>query len=136
MSASPLQILQIELAKKFDCRQDKIDFLSSYFKRELQSSKELTPSEMVNVTQFLKTGNVPSLRLWGAFDKANKQHMQILSLCMTYGWTKGQYADLNSLSSWLQSKKSPVRKPLIDMSSTELSQIINALSGMVKSKYK
>ena len=78
---------------------------------------------------------------WASFDKNNRAHLNILSLCRQAQWTKpheryGEVADLNRLQSFLKSDKSPVKKPLMEMSKQEVSKIITALEGIVKAKYR
>jgi len=78
---------------------------------------------------------------WGLFKKTNIQHMQILSLMRSAKWTVkhekyGDVADLERLSDFLKSDKSPVKKPLLEMDKAELSKIIIAIGGVVAHKYK
>lgn len=77
---------------------------------------------------------------WGLFDKNNSKHKYILSLLRQLGLTieiKGRdVADINKLSEWLKSDKSPVQKPLKRMTSLEESKIIHALEQMMKKKWK
>lgn len=77
---------------------------------------------------------------WGLFDKNNSKHKYILSLLRQLGLTievKGRdVADINKLSEWLKSERSPIQKPLKQMKSVELSKIIGALEGMMKKRYK
>ncbi|AJA67339.1 hypothetical protein MYRA21_0095 [Myroides sp. A21] len=77
---------------------------------------------------------------WGLFDKDNSKHKYILSLLRQLRLTvevKGRdVADINKLSKWLKSERSPVQKPLKKMSSIELSKVIGALEGMMKKRYK
>jgi hypothetical protein len=78
---------------------------------------------------------------WGAFDKNNTQHKTILSLLRQAQWVvshprHGEVADLERLSAYLKSPKSPIKKPLKSMTPEETSKIIQALKGIVKSKYK
>ena len=78
---------------------------------------------------------------WGLFDKANKQHLTLLSQLRTAQWVipndkHGEVPDLDRLSHFLKSDKSPVNKPLKQMEPGEVSKIIEALKGIVKSKYK
>lgn len=77
---------------------------------------------------------------WAFFDKNSASHKYILSLCIQYGWSnphpsQGRVANLQKLSQWLKSEKSPVRKKLMDMTAPELSRIITALENMVYKKY-
>lgn len=78
---------------------------------------------------------------WAYFDKFNKQHMYIVSLCMQTGWTKlhpryGHVADLERLSNFLKSNRSPAQKPLSSMTREELSKTITAIEGVAKHNYK
>jgi hypothetical protein len=83
--------------------------------------------------------------LWSFYDKANKQHAYILSLCIQFGWSKPhkitgkQVADLGALDAWLRGKhkigQSPILKPLQDMERKELSRVIYALEQMVTKKH-
>ena len=79
---------------------------------------------------------------WAWFDKNNKRHLFILSLCRQAQWTTThptthkEVVDLDRLSNWLKSEKSPVRKKLSLMQPDELKKIVQALRGIVKSIYR
>ncbi|WP_167597668.1 hypothetical protein [Leeuwenhoekiella sp. ZYFB001] len=78
---------------------------------------------------------------WGKFDKNNQRHKAILSLLIQIKWTTdhprfGRVADITRFGAWLQSDRAPVRKPLLKMHPEEVSKIINALEGILKSLYK
>ncbi len=79
---------------------------------------------------------------WGLFDKSNSQHLYVLSLLNQLGWTRWDawkqrhIPDTRRLSNWLKSKRSPVRKPVMKMTSKELTKIISALEAMVSKKQK
>tara|TARA_Y100001963_G_C6665966_1_gene392747 strand:+ start:113 stop:538 length:426 start_codon:yes stop_codon:yes gene_type:complete len=79
---------------------------------------------------------------WAVFDSNSQRHRYILSLLMQNGWIKmlpetgKEVADMGKLSNWLKSKKSPVVKPLQNMSAEETSKIIVALENMVVSNAK
>lgn len=101
--------------------------IDDYFKPNLQH-------------QAPKTDNSP-FGGWGAFKKNNPRHRLILSLCRQAQWTVthekwGEVADLDRLSNFLKSERSPVQKPLLKMDGAETEKIIQALQGIVKSKYK
>ena len=77
---------------------------------------------------------------WGGFDRDNGKHKYILSLMHQMGWTvfvtKGKWGnravpDVVRLGEWLQSEKSPVKKPLRKMDDVELSKIITAMENMI-----
>ena len=78
---------------------------------------------------------------WAVFDKTNPKHKVILSLLYQMQWVKpsdkwGEVPDLDRLSYFLQSEKSPVKKKLKDMEPLELEKLIKALNGIVKHRYK
>lgn len=140
-SAKTIQILQIELAKKFGNRSEKLDFLSQFTGRELLTSKELAELEATDVVTFLKTGRRPVNR-WAFFDIKKRQHRYILSILQQAGWTvfdtrkKRYIADMQRLGKWLQSERSPVKKPLITQSNKELSKTIYALENILRFELK
>lgn len=89
----------------------------------------------------MQGGRTHSKSNWGLFDQNNQQHKTLLSLLRQAQWTVpndkwGEVPDINRLSDFLKSDKSPVNKPLKKMEPAEVSKIIEALKGIVKSKYK
>lgn len=73
---------------------------------------------------------------WGSFDTGNKQHTTIMAILRTANIVvthprHGEVADMKGwFSKFLQSNKSPVQKPLMDMQPKEVSKIIVALEGV------
>lgn len=93
------------------------------------------------LTAILKGDRSHGNSNWGLFDKENQQHKTILSLLRQAQWVVpngkwGEVPDINRLSEFLKSDKSPVNKPLKKMEPKEVSKIIEAFKGIVKSKYK
>lgn len=79
-------------------------------------------------------------KYWGTFSMKNPQHKYILSLLRQIGWTKtsdryGLVADMERLGNFLQSEKSPVQKPLRQMSKPETTKLINCLESMLGKKF-
>lgn len=77
---------------------------------------------------------------WGAFNKNNKQHTYVLALLRNAQITVknakyGEVADIDWLARFLQSARSPVKKPLMKMNPLEASKTITALSGVVVWKH-
>lgn len=109
------------------------------------SLKSLTQAQAVRILKA-QTGSTDSSRAvptdhWGLFDKNNRQHLTLLAYMRTAQWTTpngkhGEVADIERLSDWLKSDRSPVRKPLKSMQPWEVSKIIEAFKGIVNSKYK
>ena len=89
--------------------------------------------QLQNIVRGVKSTN------WALFDpkhKYAKVHKLIRSICITKEWSLpsakwGQIADLEKLSDFLKSEKSPVQKPLMDMDKQELEKIIVALNAIV-----
>ncbi|MWB92959.1 hypothetical protein GON26_01165 [Flavobacterium sp. GA093] len=86
---------------------------------------------------ILEGGRSHSKSNWGLFDKTNSQHKYVLSLLRQAQWVVpneryGEVPDLARLSEFLKSEKSPVNKPLKSMFPEEISKIIIALEGIVK----
>ena len=106
---------------------------------EKTSIKDLSHAQANAVISHL--GGLPiGKKTWGSFDIKIDSHRYVLSLCHQLEWTKqtaakGTVADLDRLGRWLESKKSPVRKPLMEMKPGEVSTIINAMESMVKKEY-
>lgn len=78
---------------------------------------------------------------WAFFDKNNSQHRYILSLCRQLDWQVpdekyGKVVDLNRLSNFLKSKRSPVNKPLQKLTPAQLSKVVTALENIMKWEYK
>ena len=75
------------------------------------------------------------------FDKSNQKHRVILSCMYQAQWTVpsdkyGEIPDMERLSNFLKSDRSPVKKPLKDMQPFELEKVIAALNGIIKSIHK
>lgn len=81
---------------------------------------------------------------WGTFtaNRPNPAKRKVLfSLMHQAQWTQphktyGKVPDLERLSAFLQSDKSPVKKKLIDMEPKELEKIIHAFKGIITSTFK
>lgn len=107
---------------------------------EWSSTNDLSHVQANQLIQYLG-GKPVAYDNWALFDKDKASHRQVLSLCITYGWTaqhptRGEIANLGRLSEWLKSPRCPVNKKLKDMSPTEVSKIISALEGMVQYKFQ
>lgn len=78
---------------------------------------------------------------WATFDKSNQKHRVILSCMYQAQWTVpsdkyGEIPDMERLSNFLKSDRSPVKKALKDMQPFELEKVIAALNGIIKSIHK
>ncbi|WP_300977414.1 hypothetical protein [Flavobacterium sp.] len=77
-----------------------------------------------------------SVENWGYFDNENKQHSYIRSILRTANIVvkNGRWGEVADMEGWLdrflKSPKSPVKKPLKQMTKQEVSKIITALEGV------
>ena len=107
------------------------------------SLKSITQAQAVKIIRQQTGETAPTTQKenWAAFDKNNPKHKVILSLCHQLQWTKpsvkwGEVPDLDKLSNFLQSDRSPVKKKLLQMTDLEIQKIIKALNGIIKHTYK
>ena len=131
--------IQTVLSKRCQDRESRLAFLSTFFNRDVSSTKELSKIEADDLIYFLNTGSYKDNH-WGYFDNNNTQHRTVLSLMRQAGWLvendrHGEVPDIKRLSDFLKSSKSPVNKPLKEMTPQQLSKIIIAFEGIVKHKY-
>ena len=136
-----LKTIQTLLNKRFTDRQERLEFLSDFFGMEIKSTKDLTEKQAFQLIRYLKEGKTIDNAFFARFDLKNNQHLTVLARCHELGWvsvapTGKVLPDLNKLGGWLISKRSPVKKALMEMSHKEVSKIIFAIENMIKSKYK
>ena len=107
------------------------------------SLKSLTQDQAVKIISA-QEGSTPinqPTENWAVFDNKNPKHKIVLSLLYQMQWVTpsqkhGEVPDLDRLSKFLQSEKSPVKKKLKDMETHEVEKLIVALRGIVKSRFK
>ena len=134
-----LKIIQTLLNKRFTDRQERLDFLSEFFAIEIKSTKDLSEKQAFQLIIFLKEGKTIDNAFFARFDTQNPQHRTLLARCHELGWVQEDnpnFVDLNRLGAWLISKRSPVKKALMEMSHKEVSKVIFAIENMIKSKYQ
>lgn len=141
ITAQQLKIIQTILHQRYSDRRERLEFLSEFFTMEINSTKELTQKQAFELIRYLKEGKAISNDFFARFDANNPQHRTLLARCHELGWvcaapTGKILPDLNKLGSWLISKRSPVKKALLDMSHKEISKVIFALENMIKSNIK
>lgn len=106
-----------------------------------QEGSELLNQPKQQLQTITQGGRSTGKSNWGLFNKDNQQHRAVLAQLRTLQWTKvngkwGEVADLDRLSDFLKSDKSPVNKPLKDMTQHEVSKIIECFKSMVIKTYK
>lgn len=135
ISTRQLKILQILLGKMFKDRDERLAFLSDFVFRELSSSKELTEDEAFEILDWLKYNYSKE----AYFDSHNAQHLSLLAKCHELGWVQPnnpRIPNLQRLGKWLLSKRCPVQKPLMEMTTKEVSKVIGALEKIIEKQYE
>lgn len=112
------------------CKDTEAMHIKALTKGKAETAKELTMHQADGLIKKLVTN-------WAVYDKNSTQHRYVLSLLMQMGWSKPHdvfsvVADMPRLSNFLKSKKSPVPKPLQDMTPAETSKLISCLESMLK----
>lgn len=141
ITTDQIKIIQTLLNKRFTDRQERLDFVSDFFGMEIKSTKELTEKQAFQLIRYLKEGKTIDNAFYARFDPQNSQHRTILARCHELGWVgttdSGKIIpDLDRLGAFLISKKSPVKRALLDMTAKEVSKVIYVLENMIKGKYK
>lgn len=135
------QIRQIQTicSKRFSDRNERLNFMSEFFNKEITSTLQLSYAEADDLIFFLNTGKSPDSSFWALFDRNNKQHTTVLSLAHQLRWVladKTWLVDLNRLGNWIKSERCPVNKPLKQMNKEELSKVIFAMENISRKKFK
>ena len=138
INSTQIQIIQTICSGKFSSRDERLEFFSEFFFREIGSVKELSKNEADDVITFFQTGRVADNTSYALFDKNNPRHMKILSLAKELDWIepKTGYADLQHLGGWIKSARCPVQgKKLKEMNYEDISKVIKALQQMILKKW-
>ncbi len=110
-----------------------------------RSLHDLT-EQQANAIIAKQTGAAPSQNrthkdAFEGFDAKNSKHRAVLSMAIQAQWSlphkkHGKIADMKRIAHFLKSDRSPVKKPLTEQSSDELSKTIKAFEGIVNHRYK
>lgn len=137
-----LQQIQTIMTSRFADRDERLDFISAYFDREITSTKDLSSVEADNFIYFLNTG-IKQEKNWAFFNKHSfvNERKLLFSYLYQAQWvvkneTHNEVPDLERLSNFLKSKKSPVNKPLKQFNKQDWSKILQAFRNIVKGTYK
>ena len=134
ISTRQLKILQSLLGKRFKDREVRLAFLSGFVGRELATSKELKEIEAFEILDYLGY----NYSFAAHFESHNTQHLSLLAKCHELGWVQPnnpRIPNLQQLGKWLLSKRCPVQKPLMEMTTKELSKVIGALEKIIEKRY-
>ncbi len=138
------QIIRIQSAMSSRCssRDERLDFMSGFFSREIESTKDLTSVEADDFIYFLNTGKV-SNNNWAYFDKSKftSERKLLWSYLYQAQWTvsndrHGEVPDLERLSAFIKSKNSPVNKPLKLWKKQDWEKILYVFLQIVKFEHK
>ncbi len=144
MEIQPKQIIRIQSAMSSRCnsRNERLEFLSGFFQRQVKSTKELNIIEADDLIYFLNTGKVNDNN-WAYFDKSKfpSERKMLFSLLYQAQWTvpnerHNEVPDLERLSNFLKSARSPVNKPLKQFEKEDWKKIIHAFTQIVKFTHK
>lgn len=110
-------------------KERKADFVFSFTEDETRTStKDLTIKEAEHMIHFLQTGEKPDYSVYARFEKGNKQHMALLSLCYDASWTtevKDRLVpDLNKLGRWISVRGHLAGQPLAAYKGKDMSKLI------------
>ncbi len=137
-----IQQIQTILSKQELDREERLQFLSDHFKREITTTKELTFIEAEDLIYFLNTGKKSNSN-WAFFhhDKFVSERKLLFSYMYQAQWTTkalryNEVPDLERLSNFLKSPKSPVAKPLKKFEKKDWSKLLHAFRNIVKGTYK
>lgn len=126
--------------KLFGNRAERLAFVSNLLGRSIESFKELKVIEKLIVYdcfKMLDKHTIDPTKNWGFFDNSKAQHRKVISTLYQLGWTnQDKKPNLERLSQWLKSSRSPVNKPINWMSKAELTKTINALEQMLTKRNK
>lgn len=136
------QVIRIQTSMKQHDREERLHIISEVIGREIKTVKGLSKIEANNVLHYLVKGQVVSDN-WAFFDKDKfvSERKLLWSYLYQAQWTtpheiKNEVPDLERLSNFLKSSKSPVNKPLKEWNKTEWSKILQAFRNIVKGTYK
>ena len=135
ISTRQLKILQCVLGKRFKDRDERLAFLSDFVFRELGSSRELTEGDFFGLLDWLEYNYARE----AYFDSHNAQHLSLLAKCHELGWVQvdnPKIPDLQRLGKFMLSKRCPVQKPLMEMTTKEVSKVIGALEKIIEKRYQ
>lgn len=137
-----IQLVRIQTAMKDLSREQRLDKISLIVGREITTTKELNTEEAGVLINALTVSNYTQNN-WAFFekDKFVSERKLLFSYLHQAQWVKphpdrGEVPDLERLSNFLKSPKSPVNKPLKKFEKKDWSKLIAAFRNIVKGTYK
>ena len=144
MEVTKKQIQQIQtiMSSRFADRDERLDFISAQLGREVTTTKALTFIEAEELIYYLNTGKKATSN-WAFFHKTQfvSERKLLWSLLYQAQWLKphetlNEVPDLDRLSNFLKSPKSPVKKPLKLFNKEDWSKVIHVFRKIVKGTYQ
>ena len=122
-------------------KEEKENIVFNFTSGRTSHLNSMEPEELVSLLDKL-SGNVShsDYLQYGKFEKTNKQHMYLLSMCMQLGWrTYNQtvardVADLVRLGRFIKNFGA-IKKPLLEQSKTELQKTVYQFEEMLRKHF-
>ena len=142
IQANQIKQIQTIMSSRFTDRDERLDFISALFEKEVNSTKELSSIEADDLIYYLNTGKKATAN-WAFFDKTKfiSERKLLWSYLYQAQWVVKnekytEVPDLERLSNFLKSAKSPVNKPLKKWAKADWSKILHAFRNIAKGTYK
>ncbi len=123
---------------QFSSREERLDYMSAFLKREVSTTKDLTYVEADELIDYLTTGEYKKSN-WGHFDKDKfpSERKLLWSYLHQCDWTVenatyGYVPDTERLSNFLKSNKSPVNKSLKKFDKEDWEKILYVFQMIAK----
>ena len=118
-------------------KEDKENIVYNFTSGRTSHLSSMDPEELVSLLDKL-SGNVNNTDYlnFGKFDKGNKQHLYLLSMCMQLGWSvfnknvDRNVADIVRLGRFIR-HFGAIKKPLLEQSKQELQKTVYQFEQMV-----
>jgi hypothetical protein len=123
-------------------KDEKEEIVSLFTSGRTTHLSEMDEEELLSLLEKLggHVTNTDNLN-WGKFNKDNKQHMYLLSLCQQLGWIIYNHkygrnvADIARLGRWVKNFAG-IKKPLLEQDPKELQQTVYQMEQMVAKHFK
>lgn len=144
IEAKQIQQIQISMKRTHTDRDERLHFMSEIIGREINSTKDLTKIEADELLNYLYNDKYIRNN-WASFnlktEKYRSERKKLFSLLHQAQWVKpnerhNEVPDLERLSNFLKSPKSPVNKPLMKLTKNEWEKLIVCFTNIVRGLYR
>jgi hypothetical protein len=123
-------------------KEEKENIVLNFTSKRTSHLSAMEPEELISLLDKL-SGNLNNndYLSYGKFDKGNKQHMYLLSMCMQLGWSEynknvqRNVADIARLGRFIM-HFGAIKKPLLEQSKQELQKTVYQFEQMVSKHFK